>query len=116
MNLRDLEYLVALADARSFRQAARDCDVSQPTLSAQIKKLETDLGVVLFDRSVAPLASPRWGAGRRAGAGRPGPDRRDRPRLLDADAEGGARGGHVPTLGPYLLPHVVAASGSASRR
>ncbi|HPU55869.1 MAG TPA: LysR family transcriptional regulator, partial [Verrucomicrobiota bacterium] len=39
MNIRDLEYLVALADARSFRQAARDCDVSQPTLSAQIKKI-----------------------------------------------------------------------------
>ena len=51
MNLRDLEYLVALADLRSFGAAARRCFVSQPTLSGQIKKLETALGVRLFERT-----------------------------------------------------------------
>ena len=111
MNLRDLEYLVALADARSFRQAARDCDVSQPTLSAQIKKLETDLGVALFDRSVAPLALTTVGervvARARAVLDQIGEIRAEA--ALDADAEGGAlRLGMFPTLGPYLLPHVVA--------
>ena len=51
MNLRDLEYLVAVADLRSFSQAAEQCGVSQPTLSGQIKKLEDGLGVALFERT-----------------------------------------------------------------
>lgn len=112
MNLRDLEYLVAVADARSFRQAAAACEVSQPTLSTQLKKLELELGVTLVDRSAAPLALTSAGerivarargildqvAGLRAEA------------ALASDAEGGAlRLGAFPTLGPYLLPHVVAA-------
>ena len=50
MNLRDLAYLVALADARHFGQAAAASNVSQPTLSGQILKLEEFLGVALFAR------------------------------------------------------------------
>jgi LysR family hydrogen peroxide-inducible transcriptional activator len=50
MNLRDLRYLVALADAKHFGKAAAACHVSQPTLSAQIKKLEGYLGVELIER------------------------------------------------------------------
>ena len=45
MNFRDLQYLVALADHRHFGRAAEACFVSQPTLSTQVKKLETELGV-----------------------------------------------------------------------
>lgn len=45
MNIRDLEYLVALAEHRHFRRAADSCHVSQPTLSGQIRKLEDELGV-----------------------------------------------------------------------
>ena len=51
MNIRDLEYLVALAEHRHFRRAADSCHVSQPTLSGQIRKLEDELGVKLFHRS-----------------------------------------------------------------
>lgn len=51
MNLRDLKYLVTVADLRSFVQAAEQCFISQPTLSTQIKKLEGSLGVKLFERS-----------------------------------------------------------------
>jgi len=51
MNLRDLEYLVALAKELHFHKAAARCFVSQPTLSGQIKKLEEELGVLLIDRS-----------------------------------------------------------------
>ena len=47
MNLRDLRYLIALAELRHFGKAAEACFVSQPTLSTQIRKLEEELGVVL---------------------------------------------------------------------
>lgn len=51
MNLRDLQYLIAVADLRNFSQAANQCCVSQPTLSSQIRKLEDTLGITVFERS-----------------------------------------------------------------
>ncbi|MCB0336576.1 MAG: LysR family transcriptional regulator, partial [Bdellovibrionales bacterium] len=51
MNLRDLEYIVAVADRSSFSKAAAHCKVSQPTLSTQLKKFEEYLGVTLFERN-----------------------------------------------------------------
>ncbi len=50
MNLRDLSYLIAVAELKNFSQAADQCSISQPTLSTQIKKLEDYLGVSLFVR------------------------------------------------------------------
>lgn len=51
MNLRDLRYLVALAEHLHFGRAAQACFVSQPTLSTQIKKLEASLDVTLIERA-----------------------------------------------------------------
>lgn len=51
MNIRDLKYLIALAEHRHFGKAAEACFVSQPALSMQIKKLEETLGVTLLERS-----------------------------------------------------------------
>ena len=51
MNLRDLRYLVALAEHKHFGRAATASFVSQPTLSTQIKKLEEELGVALVERT-----------------------------------------------------------------
>ena len=51
MNLRQLQYLVAVAEERHFGRAAERCFVSQPTLSTQLKKMENELGVVFFERT-----------------------------------------------------------------
>lgn len=110
MNLRDLAYLVAVADRRSFRQAAAACGVSQPTLSAQLKKLEAELGVSLFDRSVAPLAPTPVGERiiARARTVLAGVDEIRGEAALEAGSDGGVlKLGLFPTLGPYLLPHIV---------
>lgn len=110
MNLRDLEYLIALAQAKSFRQAAAACEVSQPTLSTQIKKLEAELGVTLFDRSIAPLTPTPAGARiiERARAVLRGIDEIRAEAALSGVAEAGnLRIGLFPTLAPYLLPHIV---------
>ena len=51
LNIRDLEYFLAIAELKHFGKAAKKCHVSQPTLSGQIKKLEEQLGISLFERS-----------------------------------------------------------------
>jgi len=51
MNIRDLIYLRALSRHKHFGKAAESCNVSQPTLSVQLKKLEEDLGVTLIERT-----------------------------------------------------------------
>ena len=110
MNLRDLAYLLAVADHRHFGKAAEACFVSQPTLSTQIRKLEEELGVVLIER--APRRIMLTAIGR---------DVVERARRILADVEqlkdaarretdpeaGTLRLGVFPTLGPYLLPHLV---------
>jgi len=110
MNLRDLKYLVALAEHRHFGKAAAACFVSQPTLSTQIRKLEEELGLPLVER--APRKVMLTPAGQDAAA---------RARVIVAEVEqmkeaarrsrdpeaGAVRLGIFPTLGPYLLPHVI---------
>ena len=51
MNLRDLKYIVAVAETHHFGKAAKRCFVSQPTLSGQIKKMEDELGIAIFERT-----------------------------------------------------------------
>jgi LysR family transcriptional regulator, hydrogen peroxide-inducible genes activator len=109
-SLRQLQYVVAVADALSFRKAAQLCHVSQPSLSAQLAQLEQVLGVRLFERDrrrVLPTA-----AGKEL-------IERARRLLVDADdlsaaarrasdpLDGTLRLGVIPTVSPYLLPHVT---------
>ena len=56
MNLRDLRYLLAVAEHEHFGRAAQACGISQPTLSVQMRKLEDLLGVTLFERSSKRVA------------------------------------------------------------
>ena len=110
MTLQDLRYVVTLAETRNFARAAKACYVSQPTLSTQIKKLEDELGLALFERTnkrVMPTPA--------------GSELIVQARVVLEEAEklqqmaqqaldpmaGPLRLGVIPTLGPYLLPHLV---------
>lgn len=110
MNLRDLKYLVALADHKHFGRAAAACFVSQPTLSTQIKKLEDELGVPLVER--APRKVMLTPAGREAASRARGivaeiEQMKEAARRSQDPEAGTVRLGIFPTLGPYLLPHVI---------
>ena len=59
--MKQYEYAVAIADCGSISQAAEALSVAQPTLSKYLKKLESDLGVELFDRSTIPLSMTKAG-------------------------------------------------------
>ncbi|MEY8712634.1 LysR family transcriptional regulator [Mangrovibacter phragmitis] len=61
MNIRNLEYLVALAKYRHFQRAAEACNVSQPTLSAQLRKLENELGLQLLERTTRKIRFTQTG-------------------------------------------------------
>lgn len=110
MNLRELEYLVALADQRNFHRAAEICNATQPTLSAQIRKLEQELGVTLFERLPRGIILTQAGE---AAVRRARTILHEITQLRDEAAGHAADGtrrlhlGVFPTLGPYLLPHVV---------
>lgn len=106
MNLRDLEYLVAVADYGTFGKAATACGVAQPTLSVQLRKLEESLGVSLFDRSARTPALT--GAGHQVVAhAREALLHVDRIRSVATTAGSILRIGVFPTLAQYLLPHVM---------
>ncbi|MGA9827974.1 MAG: LysR substrate-binding domain-containing protein [Rhodanobacteraceae bacterium] len=110
MNLRDLRYLVALAEHRHFRRAAEASFVSQPTLSTQIRKIEDELGVALVERTSRKVLLTEVGRAivERARAALGEVDEIRAIALRTKDPESGTiRLGIFPTLGPYLLPHVI---------
>ena len=110
MNLRDLRYLVALADTRHFGHAATRSHVSQPTLSAQIKKLEEYLGAPLVERQPRNVTLTEVGERVVARARQVLQDCDDIVELGRAARDplaGTLRLAMIPTLGPYLLPSVT---------
>ncbi|HET7845226.1 MAG TPA: DNA-binding transcriptional regulator OxyR [Xanthomonadales bacterium] len=110
MNLRDLRYLVALADHKHFGRAAAASFVSQPTLSTQIRKLEDELGVALVERTPRKVLLTDTGravAERARVILREVEQVRELARRTRDPESGTVRLGLFPTLGPYLLPHVV---------
>ena len=110
LKLKDLRYLVAVADTRHFGQAAARCFVSQPTLSAQIKKLEDYLGVQLIERHPRRIALTETGAQVVARARRIIEASDDIVALAETRRDplaGRLRMALLPTIGPYLLPLVA---------
>ena len=110
MNLRDLEYLTALAEHLHFGRAAEASHVSQPTLSTQIKKLERELGIELFERHNKGVTLTAAGARILERAQRVVLETEaivQIARQMQDPEAATLRIGMFPTLGPYLLPHVM---------
>jgi LysR family hydrogen peroxide-inducible transcriptional activator len=110
MNLQDLRYLVSVAEHRHFGRAAQACNVSQPTLSSQIRKLEEELGVKLLERTnkrvhLTPVGSQILNHAQRALM---------ETRQMEVIARsardplvGPLKLGVIPTLAPYLMPLIL---------
>lgn len=110
MNLRDLRYLVAVADLRSFIQAADQCFISQPTLSTQIKKMEESLGVQIFERTNKKVLPTEIGEQIIASARRILIEVDTIEKLADHAQDplsGNFRLGAFPTLATYIFPGLV---------
>lgn len=110
MTLTELRYIVALARERHFGRAAEKCFVAQPTLSVAVKKLEDELGVILFERgqsevTVTPAGEPivRQAEKVLAEAARV----RELADTAGDPLAGPLRLGAIYTIGPYLLPRLV---------
>ena len=110
MNLRDLDYICAVADHKHFGRAAESCHVSQPTLSGQIKKLEAQLGVTLFERGHKGIRVTAIGEDIIQIA-REARDAAKRIKSVAAAAQDPLAGnislGLIPTIAPYLIPLFV---------
>lgn len=112
MELSQLRYLVAVADAGSFTTAARKLGLSQPSLSLGIKRLEEEVGHPLFDRLTRQVIPTEAGSvlletARRIFA------ELDRATTeiseLRGEVTGVLRVGTIPTIGPFMLPHLIQA-------
>jgi LysR family hydrogen peroxide-inducible transcriptional activator len=109
-NLRQLEYLVAIADTRHFRRAAERANTTQPTLSEQLKALELRLGVQLVERTRSRVVLTPIGAQIAQIARRMLNDASEIRALAASggrELAGVLRIGLPPTIGPYLLPRVI---------
>jgi LysR family hydrogen peroxide-inducible transcriptional activator len=111
MNLRDLRYLIAIAEQGHFGRAAAACGISQPTLSVQLRKLEAELGLTLFERggkAVVPTPACERLLGHVRAAVAAADSILAAARDLRDPLAGALRLGIIPTLAPYLLPLVFA--------
>lgn len=110
MNIRDLQYLVAVYDLNSFSKAAEQCFVSQPTLSGQLKKMEVALGTVLMERSTrkvlfTPLGKAIVEEARNILHGVE--HIKQLAQKSDDPMAGDFHIGLIPTIGPFLLPKII---------
>ena len=110
MNLRDVTYILKVAELKHFGKAAEHCFVSQPTLSGQIKKLEQELGIDIFERNNRSVEVTDVGA-----------KVVHHCRLLQEQAHaikqvamsyqdpmtGSLKLGVIPTISPYLMPRIL---------
>lgn len=111
MNLRDLQYLVAIEELKHFGRAASRCNVSQPTLSGQLKKLEEYLGVQLVERNNRQVLLTEAGqeiATRAKILLREARHIEELAQSYASPMSGRVRTGLIPTVAPYLLALIIA--------
>ena len=110
MSLRQLQYLVAVADLGGFRRAADACRVAQPSLSAQVAQAEAALGVRIFERDrrgVRPSAAGLSLIAQARAILMAAADLRALARQAADPFAGTFRVGVIPTISPYLLPDIA---------
>ncbi len=110
MTLQQLEYIVALDEYRHFVTAAEHCFVSQPNLTMQVKKLEEEVGVKIFDRNKKPLQPTEIGKEVIIRARQILRESRQLTEFVSHEKEsmeGELSIGIIPTLAPYLLPKML---------
>lgn len=110
MNLRDLKYFITLAQVRHFKKASEICCVSQPTLSMQIKKLETELNITLFERDKRDVKITLEGEQLLRYAQQIQQlynDMKQHATTLQDPFSGNLKLGLFPTLAPFLLPKII---------
>lgn len=110
MNFRQLEYILAVNEQGHFGRAAEQCFISQATLSEMIKKLEEELGIIIFDRSRSPVILTSQGTDVIKNA-RDIIDKTHELKQLKSSLEGRLSGtlrvGVIPTVAPILLPTII---------
>jgi LysR family transcriptional regulator, hydrogen peroxide-inducible genes activator len=107
MTLVQLEYALAIDRFKSFSQAAKSCHVAQPSLSAQVQKLEKELGVTIFDRSRNPISTTEVGREILSQARRILDEASRLPEIAHQTrnlVRGSFRLGVIPTIAPQLFP------------
>lgn len=109
-SLRQLQYIIAVADLGGFRRAAAACGVAQPSMSAQIAQVEQAIGVQIFERNARGVRVTAAGAelvGRARAVLLAARDLADTARLHRDPLSGTLRIGIIPTVCPYLLPEIA---------
>lgn len=107
VTITQLEYIVAVDKHRHFKRAAKECHVTQPTLSMQVSKLESDIDTIIFDRSKSPILPTLDGEKVIAQAKsilRECKKLYETVEFSKGQITGQLKLGIIPTLSPYLLP------------
>jgi len=110
MTLTELRYIIAVAREKHFGRAAEACFVSQPTLSVSIKKLESELGVIIFERGGSEITLTPIGENIVQQAQRVLDAANQIKEIADQGRDplrGALRLGVIYTIGPYLLPRII---------
>jgi LysR family hydrogen peroxide-inducible transcriptional activator len=110
MNLQQLEYIVAVNKCRHFVTASEQCNITQPTLSTMIQKLENELGVTIFDRTKHPIVPTIIGERIINQAEATLREMRKIQELVTNETQGLSgplKMGVIPTLAPYLIPEFI---------
>lgn len=110
-SLTQLEYVLAVHKSGHFAKAAELCNVTQPTLSMQIQKVEEDLGIIIFDRSKKPILLTAIGQKLIEQIQLVLFEAKKIEEMIKAEGSVGPAGeltvGVIPTVAPYLLPRLL---------